>query len=206
MAGKTVYKKEYADRVINIALSSKKTTNKIVGIMLGVTEATVRNWRKEHDEFNRAFDNARLLVDAEVNRVLRGNLVPRKRKIITDGPKGRTVTLEEILPSHNDVAVYGKMGRGHTVLNDDEVRRDEQRTILRRIMKRKVAGDLTALEAAQLLEAEDITVPATLMYEIEKGSKDKEPVVTLTPEQRAARVEELRKKLYGGTEPEPDAG
>jgi hypothetical protein len=56
-----------------------------------------------------------------------------------------------------------------------------------------------------LPKAEGIPVPETLMLELQKGSKDKEPVATLPPEQYAARVEELRKKLYGGTEPEPDA-
>jgi hypothetical protein len=46
-------------------------------------------------------------------------------------------------------------------------------------MKHKIAGKYTALEAAQLLEAEGIRVPETLMAEIEdqrgKGDEDDEP-------------------------------
>ncbi|MEP9181903.1 hypothetical protein ABKT77_24510, partial [Enterobacter cloacae] len=38
--------------------------------------------------------------------------------------------------------------------------------VLREVMKHKVAGKYSALEAAQLLEAEGVKVPATLLMEL----------------------------------------
>ncbi|TGC25294.1 hypothetical protein [Escherichia sp. E1130] len=43
---------------------------------------------------------------------------------------------------------------------------DRQRDVLREVMKHKVDGKYTALQAAQLLEAEGIKVPETLLMEL----------------------------------------
>lgn len=203
MARKQSFQKAYTGIVMEMALARSKISNRMIAQCLDIDEGTIRNWRKEHKEFDRAFTEARVMLMEKINTTAVRSLDVRKRKVVIDGPKGRTVQVEEVLPTHNDLALFGKaLGMSHTIYSEE----DRKREALRAVMRQKISGKITALEAAQLLEAEGIPVPATLMHEIEKGGKDKEPTVTLTPEQRAARVEELRKKLYGGTEPEPDAG
>ncbi|MDA4830312.1 hypothetical protein NY536_02305, partial [Enterobacter hormaechei] len=87
----------------------------------------------------------------------------RKRKIVSRGPKGLTTTIEDVLPTHNDIAVFSKaLGLGTSVYSEEE----RQRDVLREVMKHKVAGKYSALQAAQLLEAEGIKVPATLLMEL----------------------------------------
>lgn len=207
MSKKIDFKKPFIKVVSDASLVKGKVSNRLIASRLGVDEATIRRWRKDHPEFDKAFSNALDDLKNRINAAAELNLKVRKRKVITDGPKGRTVTVEEIIPSHNDIAVFSKaLGAGPTVHGVDEERKEDQRAILRSTVKRKIAGEITALDAALILEAEGIAVPETLLLELQKGSKDKEPTVTLTPEQRAARVEELKRKLYGGTEPEPDAG
>lgn len=77
---------------------------------------------------------------------------------------GLTTTIEDVLPTHNDIAVFSKaLGLGTSVYSEEE----RQRDVLREVMKHKVAGKYSALEAAQLLEAEGIKVPATLLMELE---------------------------------------
>ncbi|MEA5215295.1 hypothetical protein [Enterobacter cloacae] len=176
MARKHSFKKAYVGIVMDMALARSKISNRMVAQRLEVDEATIRNWRKEHPAFNRAFTEAREVLMEKINTVAGKSLDVRKRTIISRGPKGLTTTVEEVLPSHSDVAVFAKyLGLGPSVYGEE----DRLRDTLRDIMKQKIAGKYTALEAAQLLEAEGIKVPETLMAEIEdqrgKGDEDDEP-------------------------------
>ncbi|HEM7952258.1 TPA: hypothetical protein U2L64_001494 [Citrobacter koseri] len=163
MARKNSFKKAYVGIVIDMALARNKISNRMVAQRLEIDEATIRNWRKEHADFNRAFTEAREVLMEKINNVAGKGLDVRKRKIVSRGPKGLTTTIEDVLPTHNDVAVFAKsLGLGRSVYGEDE----RQRDVLRDVMKDKVAGKYTALEAAQLLEAEGIKVPATLLMEL----------------------------------------
>ncbi|KFC07541.1 hypothetical protein GTGU_01784 [Trabulsiella guamensis ATCC 49490] len=140
----------------------------MVAQRLEIDEATIRNWRKEHPEFNRAFTEAREILMEKVNSVAGKSLDVRKRKTVTSTPNGVKTTIEEVLPTHNDVAVFAKsLGLGHSVYGEDDRKRD----VLREVMKEKIAGKYTALEAAQLLEAEGIKVPETLLIELDTPKK-----------------------------------
>lgn len=176
MARKQSFKKAYVGIVMDMALARSKISNRMVAQRLEVDEATIRNWRKEHPAFSRAFTEAREVLMEKINTVAGKSLDVRKRTIISRGPKGLTTTVEEVLPSHSDVAVFAKyLGLGRSVYGEE----DRLRDTLRDIMKHKIAGKYTALEAAQLLEAEGIKVPETLMAEIEdqrgKGDEEDEP-------------------------------
>lgn len=207
MAPKKSFRKAYVGIVMDMALARSKISNRMVAQRLDVDEITIRRWRKENPDLDRAFTEAKEMLMEKINSVAVKSLGVRKRKSISKGPKGLITTVEDVLPTHSDVAVFAKyLGMGSSIYGEDKARIDERCDILRKTMKSKVAGEITALEAAQLLEAEGIAVPGTLMFEIQRGNKDKDPVITLTPEQRAARVAELKEKLYGGTRPEPDAG
>lgn len=163
MARKNSFKKAYVGIVIDMALARNKISNRMVAQRLEIDEATIRNWRKEHADFNRAFTEAREVLMEKINNVAGKNLDVRKRKIVTKSPDGLKTTVEDVLPTHNDVAVFAKsLGLGRSVYGEDE----RQRDVLREVMKDKVAGKYTALEAAQLLEAEGIKVPATLLMEL----------------------------------------
>ncbi|MGK3358068.1 hypothetical protein [Enterobacter kobei] len=163
MARKNSFKKAYVGIVIDMALARNKISNRMVAQRLEIDEATIRNWRKEHADFNRAFTEAREVLMEKINNVAGKSLDVRKRKIVSRGPKGLTTTIEDVLPTHNDIAVFSKaLGLGTSVYSEEE----RQRDVLREVMKHKVAGKYSALQAAQLLEAEGIKVPATLLMEL----------------------------------------
>lgn len=200
MAPKKSFRKAYVGIVMDMALARSKISNRMVAQRLGVDETTIRRWRKEDIDFDRAFTEAREALREKINRVAGKSLDVRKRKVVTTSPDGVKTTIEDVLPTHNDIAVFSKaLGLGSSVYSDEE----RQRDVLREVMKHKVAGKYTALEAAQLLEAEGIKVPATLLLELENpkkieisgpgGSAIKTETTNLTPQEAA----ELYKKIMG---------
>ncbi|WP_337049974.1 helix-turn-helix domain-containing protein [Serratia fonticola] len=164
MPPKTGFKKAFIDLVIDVALARKKISNRMIARRLGITEMTIRRYRKDYPEFDRAFTEAREIVMEKINRTAVDNLSIRQRKIVKKSPDGVTSIVEDVLPTHNDVAVFGKIGLDKSIASELEDPRD----VLRDVVKRKIAGELSALEAAQLLEAEGIQVPKTLFLEVEK--------------------------------------
>ena len=163
MAPKKSFRKAYVGIVMDMALARSKISNRMVAQRLGVDETTIRRWRKENIEFERAFTEAREALREKINRVAGKSLDVRKRKVVTTSPDGVKTTIEDVLPTHNDIAVFSKvLGLGTSVYSEEE----RQRDVLREVMKHKVAGKYSALEAAQLLEAEGVRVPATLLMEL----------------------------------------
>ncbi|EPV8629146.1 hypothetical protein ACWATW_003583 [Enterobacter roggenkampii] len=163
MAPKKSFRKAYVGIVMDMALARSKISNRMVAQRLGVDETTIRRWRKENIEFERAFTEAREALREKINRVAGKSLDVRKRKVVTTSPDGVKTTIEDVLPTHNDIAVFSKvLGLGTSVYSEEE----RQRDVLREVMKNKVAGKYSALEAAQLLEAEGVKVPVTLQMEL----------------------------------------
>ncbi|EPS0555715.1 hypothetical protein ACVAAS_000877 [Enterobacter roggenkampii] len=163
MAPKKSFRKAYVGIVMDMALARSKISNRMVAQRLGVDETTIRRWRKENIEFERAFTEAREALREKINRVAGKSLDVRKRKVVTTSPDGVKTTIEDVLPTHNDIAVFSKvLGLGTSVYSEEE----RQRDVLREVMKYKVAGKYSALEAAQLLEAEGVKVPSTLLMEL----------------------------------------
>lgn len=163
MAPKKSFRKAYVGIVMDMALARSKISNRMVAQRLGVDETTIRRWRKENIEFERAFTEAREALREKINRVAGKSLDVRKRKVVTTSPDGVKTTIEDVLPTHNDIAVFSKvLGLGTSVYSEEE----RQRDVLREVMKHKVAGKYSALEAAQLLEGEGVKVPATLLMEL----------------------------------------
>ena len=163
MAPKKSFRKAYVGIVMDMALARSKISNRMVAQRLGVDETTIRRWRKENIEFERAFTEAREALREKINRVAGKSLDVRKRKVVTTSPDGVKTTIEDVLPTHNDIAVFSKvLGLGTSVYSEEE----RQRDVLREVLKHKVAGKYSALEAAQLLEAEGVKVPETLLMEL----------------------------------------
>ena len=192
MAPKKSFRKAYVGIVMDMALARSKVSNRMVAQRLGVDETTIRRWRKENIEFERAFTEAREVLMEKINNVAGKSLDVRKRKTITTSPDGVKTTVEDVLPSHNDIALFAKsLGLGRSVFGED----DRLRDVLRDVMKRKVSGEYTALQAAQLLEAEGIKVPETLMMELDTPKKievllagqstGKPKTASLTPQEAA---------------------
>ncbi|EIY9668110.1 hypothetical protein MOX43_002107 [Escherichia coli] len=202
MAPKKSFRKAYVGIVMDMALARSKISNRMVAQRLGVDETTIRRWRKENIEFERAFTEAREALREKINRVAGKSLDVRKRKVVTTSPDGVKTTIEDVLPTHNDIAVFSKvLGLGTSVYSEEE----RQRDVLREVMKHKVAGKYSALEAAQLLEAEGVKVPATLLMELEapkifesfnnmdEAAKAKADAANLTPQEAA----DIYKKYLG---------
>ncbi|WP_410375948.1 hypothetical protein [Enterobacter sp. CPE_E331] len=200
MAPKKSFRKAYVGIVMDMALARSKISNRMVAQRLGVDETTIRRWRKENIEFERAFTEAREALREKINRVAGKSLDVRKRKVVTTSPDGVKTTIEDVLPTHNDIAVFSKvLGLGTSVYSEEE----RQRDVLREVMKHKVAGKYSALEAAQLLEAEGVKVPATLLMELEApkifepfnnmDEASKTDAANLTPQEAA----DIYKKYLG---------
>ncbi|EFB7177913.1 hypothetical protein P1Y26_001083 [Escherichia coli] len=202
MAPKKSFRKAYVGIIMDMALARSKISNRMVAQRLGVDETTIRRWRKENIEFERAFTEAREALREKINRVAGKSLDVRKRKVVTTSPDGVKTTIEDVLPTHNDIAVFSKvLGLGTSVYSEEE----RQRDVLREVMKHKVAGKYSALEAAQLLEAEGVKVPATLLMELEapkifesfnnmdEAAKAKADAANLTPQEAA----DIYKKYLG---------
>ncbi|GAB7397688.1 hypothetical protein OUHCRE2_11440 [Enterobacter asburiae] len=200
MAPKKSFRKAYVGIVMDMALARSKISNRMVAQRLGVDETTIRRWRKENIEFERAFTEAREALREKINRVAGKSLDVRKRKVVTTSPDGVKTTIEDVLPTHNDIAVFSKvLGLGTSVYSEEE----RQRDVLREVMKHKVAGKYSALEAAQLLEAEGVKVPATLLMELgapkifepfnNMDEAAKADAANLTPQEAA----EIYKKYLG---------
>ncbi|TDT01672.1 hypothetical protein [Erwinia rhapontici] len=196
MAPKKSFRKAYVGIVMDMALARSKISNRMVAQRLGVDETTIRRWRKENSDLERAFTEAREALREKINSVAGKSLDVRKRKVITTSPDGTKTTVEDVLPTHNDVAVFAKsLGLGTSVYSDS----DRLRDTLRDIMKSKVSGKYTALEAAQLLEGEGIKVPQTLLLELEslRGKVMNAPgvapeqVASLTPQEAADAYKEF---------------
>ncbi|BCQ40914.1 hypothetical protein ERHA54_35170 [Erwinia rhapontici] len=196
MAPKKSFRKAYVGIVMDMALARSKISNRMVAQRLGVDETTIRRWRKENSDLERAFTEAREALREKINSVAGKSLDVRKRKVITTSPDGTKTTVEDVLPTHNDVAVFAKsLGLGTSVYSDS----DRLRDTLRDIMKSKVSGKYTALEAAQLLEGEGIKVPQTLLLELESlrgkvmnaPGTDHEQVASLTPQEAADAYKEF---------------
>lgn len=185
MAPKKSFRKAYVGIVMDMALARSKISNRMVAQRLGVDETTIRRWRKENIEFERAFTEAREALREKINRVAGKSLDVRKRKVVTTSPDGVKTTIEDVLPTHNDIAVFSKvLGLGTSVYSEEE----RQRDVLREVMKNKVAGKYSALEAAQLLEAEGVKVPATLQMEL-GAPKIFEPFNTFNNMDEAAKAD-----------------
>jgi transposase-like protein len=88
MARKNSFKKAYVGIVIDMALARNKISNRMVAQRLEIDEATIRNWRKEHADFNRAFTEAREVLMEKINNVAGKSLDVRKRKIVTKSLMG----------------------------------------------------------------------------------------------------------------------
>lgn len=192
MAPKKSFRKAYVGIVMDMALARSKVSNRMVAQRLGVDETTIRRWRKENVEFERAFTEAREALREKINLTARKNLDVRKRKIVTKSGEEEKTTTEDVLPTHQDIAVFSKsLGLGSSVYSEEE----RQRDVLREVMKNKVAGKYSALQAAQLLEAEGIKVPDTLMMELDTPKKievllagqstGKPETASLTPQEAA---------------------
>ena len=153
MAPKKSFRKAYVGIVMDMALARSKISNRMVAQRLGVDETTIRRWRKENIEFERAFTEAREALREKINRVAGKSLDVRKRKVVTTSPDGVKTTIEDVLPTHNDIAVFSKvLGLGTSVYSEEERQRDKAS---RGDENTSVAGEIPALEAAQLLEAEE---------------------------------------------------
>jgi hypothetical protein len=158
---------EYIYRILAIALKEKKRiTNARIAKELNVSESTIRNWRTLHLEFDKVFLEAADYLRVMVNDAQIYAIRMRQRKVVNEGPDGKTTTIEDIPPNQiaNVASLVLKSGLGYSIKACDG-----KGDLLRNIIKRKIAGEISALEAAQLLESEGIAVPKTLMLEVQKS-------------------------------------
>lgn len=107
MAPKKSFRKAYVGIVMDMALARSKISNRMVAQRLGVDETTIRRWRKENIEFERAFTEAREALREKINRVAGKSLDVRKRiralEVTTDKTTenvlSAVLTLREVLIS-----------------------------------------------------------------------------------------------------------
>lgn len=164
MAPRRKYKPSDRETVIDMALSRNRVSNRLVAKRLKVDESTIREWRKLYPDFDEAFTEAHHQLAAKINNTARKSLDIRKRRTITKETDDGKIITEDVLPSHNDLAVFAKLGLRGTFCDPDVEKRDD---IRRTIIRKFVDGEYTALQATLLLETEGLDVPHTLKLELE---------------------------------------
>lgn len=73
MASKTDYRPEYAEQAMNYCLLG--ATDVDLAGFFGVTDRTLRNWKKRFPEFEKAMNEGKTFADAKVARSLYNNAV-----------------------------------------------------------------------------------------------------------------------------------
>ncbi|AHE73416.1 hypothetical protein M942_22635 [Enterobacter ludwigii] len=180
MSPRHKYKPSYTETVIDMALARNKISNSMVAKRLKVDEKTIRNWRKEYPAFNEAFTEAHHQLAEKINNTARKSLDVRKRRTVTKETEDGKIITEDVLPSHNDLAAFAKLGLRETFSDPEAEKRDDLR---RTIIRKFVDGEYNALQATLLLETEGLDVPHTLKLELEAqktrggGDGDKPEVV-----------------------------
>jgi transposase-like protein len=163
MSPRHKYKKSYTETVIDMALSRNRISNVMVAKRLEIDEKTIRNWRKEHPEFDKAFTEAHHQVMEKINNTARKSLdVRKKRTVVKETDDGKIIT-DDVLPNHNDLAAFAKLGLKQT-FSDPEA--EKLKAYGRDILKRYSAGEITPEDAATMLEFEGLPVPETLMLRV----------------------------------------
>uniref|UniRef100_A0A3B0M1Y5 Uncharacterized protein n=1 Tax=Arsenophonus endosymbiont of Trialeurodes vaporariorum TaxID=235567 RepID=A0A3B0M1Y5_9GAMM len=198
MPARIVFKKNYIDFVRDVALANGKVSNRMIAKRLNVDEKTIRKWRSDHYDFDRAFREALSMLREKIIKTAVINLDVRKIKTINKTADGESESIKEILPTHNDIAVFEKIGLSSVIISQTE----ERKCYLQTILERKHSGEITPLQAGQLIEIEGIPVPTTLLLEIKQFQVSSIPddilsqkAITsdMTPEEAA----ETYKKLMG---------
>lgn len=166
MPARIVFKKNYIDFVRDVALANGKVSNRMIAKRLNVDEKTIRKWRSDHYDFDRAFNEALSMLREKIIKTAVINLDVRKMKTINKTPDGESESIKEIHPTHNDIAVFEKIGLSSVIISQIE----EKKCYLQTILERKNSGEITPLQAGQLIEIEGIPVPNTLLLEIKQAS------------------------------------
>lgn len=180
MASRRKYKPSDRETVIDMALSRNKISNSMVAKRLKVDEKTIRNWRKEYPAFDEAFTEAHRQLAEKINNTARKSLDVRKRRTVTKKTDDGKIITEDVLPSHNDLAAFAKLGLRETFSDPEAEKRDDLR---RTIIHKFADGEYTALKATLLLESEYLDVPDVLKDAAEKeqargsGGGDKPEVI-----------------------------
>lgn len=164
MASRRKYKPSDRETVIDMALSRNKISNSMVAKRLKVDEKTIRNWRKEYPAFDEAFTEAHRQLAEKINNTARKSLDVRKRRTITKETEDGKIVIEDVLPGHNDLAAFAKLGLRETFSDPETEKRD---ALYRSIIRKFADGEFTALQAALLLEAEGIKIPQILMLALD---------------------------------------
>ncbi|HGJ5899253.1 hypothetical protein [Arsenophonus apicola] len=166
MPARIVFKKNYIDFVRDVALANGKVSNRMIAKRLNVDEKTIRKWRSDYYDFDRAFNEALSMIREKLIKTAVKNLDVRKMKTINKTPDGESESIKEIHPTHNDIAVFEKIGLSSVIISQIE----EKKCFLQTILERKNSGEITPLQAGQLIEIEGIPVPNTLLLEIKQAS------------------------------------
>lgn len=166
MPARIVFKKNYIDFVRDVALANGKVSNRMIAKRLNVDEKTIRKWRSDYYDFDRAFNEALSMLREKIIKTAVINLDVRKMKTINKTPDGESESIKEIHPTHNDIAVFEKIGLSSVIISQIE----EKKCYLQTILERKNSGEITPLQAGQLIEIEGIPVPNTLLLEIKQSS------------------------------------
>lgn len=184
---RTKYHKKYALKCATYMVSSGKKTQRDLAAHFGVTLSTIQSWIESHPDFEYAYKNAKALIDDTVNDAILKNVTENK-VIDRDGRQ------EIIPPQAADHAVALKANLGGTKSAEDEVRKQT----INKIVKRNVNGEITALDAMKLIEAEGYKAPKSLELEVKAqllNSKEESFTQSILTEEQRKEVDEFKKQL-----------
>lgn len=154
----SLFKEEMTQRLVVLSgFSRQKPSNRMAAKWFNVRESTIRNWRKEHEDFDHAFGNAEAIWMERISKNIWGNLEPRERVTEIKDSDGNVKTIkEQVLPTHNDIATAMKGGARKPLGGFEE---QEHKAILSGINKRLLSGEIEYFDALCECEIAGIKPP-----------------------------------------------
>ena len=154
---KTKFREEFIWEAVSFAGASRVPMNNVnFAAHKRVTEGTIRRWRKENPEFDKAFTNPELMLAHKINHGILSNMDKREKITVIRDKHGVKAIKEEVLPTHNDIMLASKNGFRKSMIGFEEQHRKET---LKGIRQRMQAGEISYLDAVAECEDEGIPVP-----------------------------------------------
>jgi len=153
---KTKFREEYIWEAVSFAGASRVPMNNVnFAAHKRVTEGTIRRWRKENPEFDKAFTNPEMMLANKINHGILSNMDKREKITVIKDKDGVKAIKEEVLPTHNDIMLASKNGFRKSMIGFEEQHRRET---LKGIRQRLTAGEITYLDAVDECEEEGVSV------------------------------------------------
>jgi len=161
-----------------------------------VSRQTIITWRKKYQEFDEAIRFPNRDMDIAVDDLLQRNLIEPREDVVY-GPNGEVKEKRVFSPNHQDANAASKAGYGGSGIVAEMDREAINQDYVESVLRRKFSGELSALEAMQLIEVR-CNPPESLKLEVKiemLNSKESSFTQSILTEEQRKEVDEFKKLL-----------